>query len=75
MDRRHFLKGTGAAGFMLSTGVPPALAGTGTSDSPGRAASPGVTFIKHDYDPVSDHVVFRVLDRQQPVPGSVFHRP
>lgn len=75
MDRRHFLKGTGAASFMLSAGTSAALPGAGTADSGGQTASEDVSFIKHDYDPVSDQVVWRALNREHPSLGQSFTVP
>ena len=75
MNRRFFLKRTGAAGLMFSTGVSPALPEADTSDSLGQAPGPLVSFIKHDYDPVSDQVIYRVLDRRHPSLGQSFTIP
>ncbi len=75
MNRRNFLKRTGTAGFVFSRGNFPAHRAMGTPDSPEQAAGADVTFIKHDYDPVADQVIFRALDREHPSLGQSFTVP
>lgn len=75
MNRRFFLKGTGATGFMFSSRMASALPAVNALDPPGQAATSTVNFIRHDYDPVSDRVTYRLLDRENPSLGQSFTIP
>lgn len=75
MNRRFFLQRTGAASLMFSSRMASALPAANAANRPGQAVSSTVNLIRHDYDPVADRVVFRVLDREHPSLGQSFTVP